>query len=273
MIQKVIDFAVYSSIKIGAALQVSIIQTPQDYYESLQHTISPNIVGAANNLLVSPNAKNLIMLDKKFSYIKDCGDYLEVGALTPSGKLFSYAKKHNLAGFEILSGLPGSIGGIIKMNAGFKEYEIKSTLLGLLSIQKSPTLDFIKADSLQLSYRSSAINQLIFAGIFKKEQGFNPNLVKLFKEMRENQPKDPSFGSCFKNPPNDFAGRLIESVGLKGVPFGANKTLMFSPKHANFLINLGKSSFDEALELILLAKDYVSKKHNITLQNEVQILQ
>ena len=120
MIQKVIDFAVYSSIKIGAALQVSIIQTPQDYYESLQHTISPNIVGAANNLLVSPNAKNLIMLDKKFSYIKDCGDYLEVGALTPSGKLFSYAKKHNLAGFEILSGLPGSIGGIFKIKYGLK---------------------------------------------------------------------------------------------------------------------------------------------------------
>ena len=136
MIQKVIDFAVYSSIKIGAALQVSIIQTPQDYYESLQHTISPNIVGAANNLLVSPNAKNLIMLDKKFSYIKDCGDYLEVGALTPSGKLFSYAKKHNLAGFEILSGLPGSIGGIIKIKSLLKKYEIKSTLLNHLISKK-----------------------------------------------------------------------------------------------------------------------------------------
>ena len=138
------------------------------------------------------------MLDKKFSYIKDCGDYLEVGALTPSGKLFSYAKKHNLAGFEILSGLPGSIGGIIKMNAGLKEYEIKSTLLGILSVQKSPTLDFIKADSLQLSYRSSAINQLIFAGIFKKEQGFNPNLVKLLKKCEKISPKIRVLGAASK---------------------------------------------------------------------------
>lgn len=273
MIQKTLDFSVYSSIKIGPTLQISLIQNPQDYYEILQHTTTPSIIGAANNLLVSPNAKNLIMLDKNFSYIKDCGDFLEVGALTPSGRLFSYAKKHNLADFEILSGLPGSIGGIIKMNAGLKEYEIKSSLLGILSLKNSQSLEFIPAHSLNLSYRSSTIETLIFAGIFKKQSGFNPNLVSLFTKMRSNQPKEPSFGSCFKNPPNDFAGRLIESVGLKGVVFGRNQSLMFSPKHANFLVNLGKTSFDEALELIELARNLVLKQHQIPLQNEVQILQ
>lgn len=272
MIPKNIDFSAYSSIRIGGVLEVSLIQSPQDYYEISQHATPPKIIGAANNLLISPNAKNLIRLDKNFSYIKDCGDFLEVGALTPSGKLFSYAKRHNLAGFEILSKLPGSIGGIIKMNAGLKEYEIKSSLLGILSLKNTHFLEFTPTQSLHLSYRSSAIETLIFAGIFKKQSGFNPELVSLFAKMRENQPKEPSFGSCFKNPKGNFAGRLIEEVGLKGVAFGAKKSLMFSPKHANFLVNLGGASFGEALELIELTKDLVHQKHGIILQNEVQIL-
>ena len=87
------------------------------------------------------------MLDKKFSYIKDCGDYLEVGALTPSGKLFSYAKKHNLAGFEILSGLPGSIGGILKMKSGFKEKKKKNNILDKSTGSKTTYLKYIKTDS------------------------------------------------------------------------------------------------------------------------------
>ncbi|WP_104722311.1 UDP-N-acetylmuramate dehydrogenase [Helicobacter mesocricetorum] len=272
MFQRSIDFSIYSSIKIGTLHTINIIETPQDYFQLLQHS-TPQIIGKANNLLISPLAKNLILLSKNFDYIKDYGDSLEVGALTPSGKLFSYAKKHNLKGFEILGELPGSIGGIIKMNAGLKSYEIKSTLLGILSIKYSPILEFTAVENLHLSYRNSEIHTLIFAGIFKKEEGFNKDLVKVLKTMRNNQPKEPSFGSCFKNPPNNYAGFLIESVGLKGKRFGKSKNLYFSPKHANFLINAGYSSFQEAIELINLAKEKVYKSHNILLQEEVKILQ
>ncbi|MDE5602785.1 MAG: UDP-N-acetylmuramate dehydrogenase, partial [Helicobacter sp.] len=246
--------------------------SPQDYFHLLQHS-TPQIIGKANNLLISPLAKDLILLSKHFDYIKDCGDSLEVGALTPSGKLFSYAKKHNLRGFEILGELPGSIGGIIKMNAGLKEYEIQSILLGILSIKHSYNFEFTAVEDLHLSYRDSKINTLIFAGIFKKEEGFDLDLTKTLKIMRNNQPKESSFGSCFKNPPNNYAGFLIESVGLKGVKFGKNQNLCFSPKHANFLINLGSSSFEEAIELINLAKEKVYKNHNILLQEEVRIIQ
>lgn len=91
-------------------------------------------------------------------------------------------------------------------------------------------------------------------------------------KMRQNQPTEPSFGSCFKNPKGDFAGRLIEAVGLKGVRFGKNKSLCFSEKHANFLVNLGDSTFEEALELIEIAKEKVQKERGIALENEVQIL-
>lgn len=272
MFQKLIDFSKFSSVKIGAEIPLTYIESPQDYQELLEQT-TPQIIGKANNLLISPNAQNLCALSKVFDYIKDLGDCLEVGAATPSGRLFSYAKAHNLGGFEILSKLPGSIGGIIKMNAGLKDYEIKSVLLGILQSDSAFKLSFVDVKNLNLSYRKSEIQGLIFAGIFKKQEGFKQELVESFSKMRQNQPKEPSFGSCFKNPKGDFAGRLIEEVGLKGVRFGKNKSLMFSPKHANFLVNLGDSTFEEALELIDLAEEKVQQTFGIALEREVQIVQ
>lgn len=272
MLQKTINFSHYTSVKIGAILPLSFIESPQDYDTLLQNGAPINIIGKANNLLISPNAKNLIALSKKFDYIKDLGDCLEVGAATPSGRLFSYAKRNNLSGFEILSKLPGSIGGIIKMNAGLKTYAIKDVLEGILMLDSNTKLCFKSVESLGLTYRNSAIFGLIFAGIFKKQPNFNPNLVEAFAKMRQNQPKEPSFGSCFKNPKGDFAGALIEHAGLKGIRFGKNKSLMFSPIHANFLVNLGNSSFEEALELIQLAKEKVYTESKILLEEEVQII-
>ncbi|MDY3113066.1 MAG: UDP-N-acetylmuramate dehydrogenase [Helicobacter sp.] len=270
--QKLIDFSKYTSIKIGTPCAVSIIDSTAAYDTLLQSDKTPQIIGAANNLLISPEAKNLAVLGKEFSYIKDCGDSLEIGAATASGRVFSYAKRHNLGGFEILSKLPGSIGGIIKMNAGLKEYEIKNILSGILVLNKSGKLAFKSVESLALGYRSSNINELIFAGIFKKISGFNENLVESFKALRANQPTEPSFGSTFKNPKGNFAGALIEKAGLKGVLFGKNKSLCFSKKHANFLINLGDSSFYEAVDLIELAKARVLELSGILLENEVQII-
>ncbi|WP_297811297.1 UDP-N-acetylmuramate dehydrogenase [uncultured Helicobacter sp.] len=272
MFSKLIDFSHYTSVRVGTPLPLNYIESPQDYVALLEQTPT-QIIGKANNLLISPNAKNLCTLSKKFDYIKDLGDSLEVGAATPSGKLFSYAKRHNLWGFEILCGLPGSIGGILKMNAGLKAYEIQQVTLGILQLDSKAKLEFKGVKSLGLGYRSSSISGFIFAGIFKKQVGFQQNLVGEFTKMRANQPTEPSFGSCFKNPKGDFAGRLIEQIGLKGVRFGKNKSLCFSPKHANFLINLGDSTFEEVLELIEFAKEKVQKDCGIILENEVQIVQ
>ncbi len=271
MQQRKIDFSVYTSVRIGESHWVSFVESPEDYDALLQGDAF-HIIGRANNLLVAPHTKNLVALSKNFDYIKDCGDFLEIGAATLSGRVFSYAKRQNLRGFEILSQLPGSIGGIIKMNAGLKEYEIKDVLLGILQLTKDGKLDFKSVESLNLGYRSSEICGLIFAGIFKKQEGFRENLVNDFKLMRSNQPTEPSFGSTFKNPKGDFAGRLIEQVGLKGVRFGSKKNLCFSEKHANFLVNYGDSTFDEAVELIELARSRVKQECGILLENEVQIL-
>jgi UDP-N-acetylmuramate dehydrogenase len=91
----------------------------------------------------------------------------------------------------------------------------------------------------------------------------------MFKKMRDNQPLDPSAGSCFVNPEGDAAGRLIQEAGLKGYRIG---DMAFSEKHANFLVNLGKGSFDDALKLIRLAQQKVAEQFDIELEPEILII-
>ncbi|MDR2635504.1 MAG: UDP-N-acetylmuramate dehydrogenase, partial [Campylobacteraceae bacterium] len=121
-----IDFSKFSSIKIGPKVEVleidEVCALPQNLF----------LIGGANNLLVSPNPPPLAMLSKKFDYIFEDKDGVHIGAAMQSGKVLSYAKKHNLHGFELLQKLPGTIGGIVKMNAGLKEFCISDNLINVL---------------------------------------------------------------------------------------------------------------------------------------------
>ncbi|RDU60135.1 UDP-N-acetylmuramate dehydrogenase [Helicobacter marmotae] len=260
MLTKLINFATYSSLKIGAPIDTYLIQTPQD---SL-HASNIRIIGRANNMLISPEAKNLALLDKSFSYIKEEEKYIEVGAATNANGIFRYFKTHNLAGVEFLQALPGSLGGLVKMNAGMKEHEMAQSLH---SINVNGIWHNIH--SFPMAYRNSGIEGIILAARFHKTYGFNHKLLAQCNAMRASHPKEPSCGSCFKNPQGDFAGRLLESVGLKGYSIG---DAAFSQKHANFLINKGKASFEDAISLIELGKKRVFEASGIMLECEVQIL-
>ncbi|BAF70767.1 UDP-N-acetylmuramate dehydrogenase [Nitratiruptor sp. SB155-2] len=256
--KKKIDFAKYSSIKIGPIADVELIEQIDPQFEEYF------LIGGANNLLVSPNPPRLASLSKAFDYIRIDGDKLKIGAATPTGKVVSFCKKHDIGGFEFLSKLPGTIGGAVKMNAGVKEYEIKNLLLGIETAK-----GFLPAKALGLSYRKSSINAIIYEAVFRIEKGYNEALRQKLLSLRSNQPKEPSAGSVFKNPPGEYAGRLIEAVGLKGKRIG---DMAFSPVHANFLINYGKGTFTEAVELITIAKEKVLQKYGIVLEEEVIIV-
>jgi len=255
---KLIDFSTFSSIRCGSPLEVKILEGSE------LPPANATIIGHGNNLLVSPKATNLYMLSKDFSYIKENPKSIEIGAATPSGKIYSYAKKHNIGGLEFLAKLPGSLGGIIYMNAGVKEYEIKSQLLEV-KIDNS----WIAANRLEFSYRKSAITGLIQAAKITHKGPFDQQRSNELQAMRENQPKGFSAGSAFKNPHGDFAGRLIEAVGLKGYCHGG---FCFSSKHANFLINFNNGTFQEAVELLELAKKKVYDSFKIRLQEEIKII-
>ena len=258
VLTKTIDFSKYSSIKIGPIVEVELIEKIQPL---LKDTF---LIGGANNILVSNNPPQLAMLSKKFEYIKLEDNLFTIGAASKSGRIFSFCKKHNIKGFEYLSKLPGTLGGLLKMNAGMKEDEIFNNLL------KIKTIDgYINKEDIKHRYRFTDINTIVYEAVFKIEQGFDAEKLASFSSMRKNQPSLPSAGSAFKNPPNDYAGRLIEAVGLKGYQKGG---ACFSEVHANFLVNEGGASFDDAMFLISLAKEKVFDMFGIRLENEVIIV-
>ncbi len=256
--KKTIDFSKYSSIKCGPVLEVFHITDETDIPED--HTI----IGAANNLLVAPEAKNLMKLSKNFDYIKEDDRTLTIGAATPSGKIVSYCKKHDLGGFEFLASLPGCLGGLLKMNAGLKGWEIFDRLLWLRTRHGC-----VEKEKIPHTYRNAELGGIVFEAVFRKEKGFDTTIVEKLRRLRSNQPKEPSAGSCFKNPAGDYAGRLIEAVGLKGYRRGG---FAFSDKHANFLINAGEGSFADALWLIEEAKRRVAERFGIELVEEIRII-
>ncbi len=273
-----IDFSAYSSLRIGTPLQVSVIEKhtlEQDLFSlgfisDSNQTQATNLIGKANNLLVSPNAKNLALLSKEFVSIDLYEDYLEIGAFTSSSKIYGFCKQQNLGGLEFLCGLPGSLGGIIKMNAGLKGTDGK--IYEIASVLESVNIngEWVDCKDIAFNYRYSGICGCITSAKVKKNKGFNMDLVSGFESIRAKHPKKPSCGSCFKNPQRDFAGRLLESVGLKGFCVGG---VGFSENHANFLVNLGGGTFSQAIELINLAKRRVFEEFGIALECEVQIIE
>jgi len=254
---KTIDFKKYTSINIGGKYKVKVIDQIDDYN-------GYKIIGKGNNLLISNTPPKMAILGEEFDYILQKSGKLIVGAATTSGKLLTYCKKNNIANFELLAKLPGNMGGLVKMNAGLKKWEIFNHLYSITTQD-----GILLKQDIEYTYRDTKIDGIIFEIIFNIELGFDINLQKEFISMRDNQPNLPSAGSCFKNPKEHSAGYLIEKVGLKGYSIGG---MAFSSLHANFLVNMGGGTFDEATKLIKLATQRVKDEFNILLELEIQIL-
>jgi UDP-N-acetylmuramate dehydrogenase len=156
------------------------------------------------------------------------------------------------------------MGGLVYMNAGLKEHEIFNHIISIKTCA-----GFKPKDAIEFGYRYTNIYEPILEVTLALSFGFDENKVSLFKNMRSNQPSTPSAGSCFKNPPGDYAGRLIEEAGLKGVRVG---DMEFSTQHANFLVNHENGKFEDAIYLILEAQKRVFEKFDIWLECEIAVL-
>ncbi len=255
---KSINFSKFSSINIGETIEVALLENPTDFSDDYY------LIGSCNNILMGQNPPKLMKLSKIYDYIRIDENTLKIGGATPSGRIASFCKKHNIANFEFVSHLPGTLGGLVYMNAGLKEYEIFNNLLRI-----STTNGILQKSDINFGYRFTNIKEPILEASFTLEYGFDETKVNLFKEMRSNQPTKPSAGSCFKNPKNDYAGRLIEAVGLKGKRVGG---MEFSKVHANFLLNSGGGTFKDAISLIQEAQKRVYKEFYIWLECEIVIL-
>lgn len=256
-----IDFAKYSSVRIGGTYEVAVLDERAEF--------NAFIIGGANNLLVSPAPKTLGILGKNFDFIEILEQnaefcVLEIGCATRASKIHSFCKERNLGGLEFLRKIPGLLGGLLKMNAGLKDECISANLLSV-NLAKNELL----REEIAFSYRFCPINETMFSAKFRLKFGFDAQKDELLKSARSNQPSGASFGSIFKNPKGDFAGRLVEAVGLKGLKKGG---AMISDKHANFLINVKNASFEDAIYLIELAEKRVFDEFGLHLEREVVVI-
>ncbi len=204
---------------------------------------------------------------------------VKAGAGCALGKLVSWCGGQGLAGLEFLVGIPGSVGGAVRMNAGAWGQETGAWLAAVELLDKEGNIRQIAAAELRLSYRDLSLadgelNGIVTAAWFRlhidQTENIRSRCAAYLEKRKGKQPAGvASAGSFFKNPPGDFAGRLIEAAGLKGALCGG---AMISPVHANFLVNTGGATVSDILALAEQAQAEVFARFGIRLEPEVKII-
>ncbi len=236
------------------------------------------IIGSGSNILFRDKGFNgiIMKLGKGFNDIKIFEDEIKVGASILDVNLSRFAKKNLINNFEFLSGIPGTIGGAVKMNAGCFGNETKNILKRIEIINTAGNIKEINTKKLNLQYRSSdlkdsdIVTNATFEITYGSKDEINKKIEKIKFQREKKQPlKEKTSGSTFKNPPNNYAAKLIESSGCKGLVVGDAQV---SLKHANFLINMGKATSTDIEELGKIIKEKVFQKFNIILDWEIKII-
>ncbi len=192
------------------------------------------------------------------------------------GLLIKKAINNNLEGLEYLYGIPGTLGGALFGNAGAYNHTIYDYLESI-NVLRNNELITLKKEDIKIAYRYTEFkdnNDIIISATFKLNKNYNVDIQDIIKEIsdkrKNNLPLEfKNAGSVFKNPENDYAGRLIESVGLKG--FRVNDA-QISLKHANFIVNLGNMKGSDIRELINIVKEKVYNEYKIKLELEQIII-
>lgn len=237
------------------------------------------ILGNGSNILVGDKGIRgaVVCFNKKMSCIEAVGDEIYASAGAILSAVSAKAAKAGLAGTEFASGIPGSVGGAIYMNAGAYNYEIKDIVKSVRYIDSDGNIFELKKDACGFAYRRSvfADNGYVILGCtFGLKKGSTEEIraqIKAFTQRRvSKQPLEmPSAGSTFKRPDGYFAGALIEAAGLKGKRIGGAEV---STKHAGFLVNSGNATARDVLELIEYVKTEVYKNSGVMLEPEVKLV-
>jgi UDP-N-acetylmuramate dehydrogenase len=235
------------------------------------------VLGRGTNILVSDSGWPgfVINLSASFSAIEWENNRVTAqgGALLDAVVRESVSR--GLRGMEDLSGIPGTVGGAVAMNAGAFSACVADTLheATLLDMDNN-RIDTIGNRGLGFGYRTSLAQKkkhIVLRAVFELQQGVAADLEKVRRAVldkrKEKQPIDlPNCGSVFKRPPGGFAGALIEKAGLKGRRYG---NAQISPKHANFIVNLGGGTAAEVRHLVVLAQKQVYEQSGVLLEPEV----
>jgi UDP-N-acetylmuramate dehydrogenase len=237
------------------------------------------VIGKGSNLLVSDEGFRGAVL--RLSGTFDSATFGENGAVVGAGfsliTLSLQAAKHGFSGLEFASGIPGTVGGAVRMNAGAHGSDISKILSQVLVMNEHGELVTLQAKDLSFDYRHSVIQHklwIVLEATFSLCPGKRSVIsekTKMFKEKRvRTQPlKQQSCGSVFRNPLPLFAAALIECMGLKGYSVGGAK---FSEIHANFIVNTGGATARDVMALIKLAQERAIQEHGVHLKPEVEFV-
>jgi UDP-N-acetylmuramate dehydrogenase len=278
-----VTMAGHTSLRIGgpvscllrpldlAGLQTAVQVLNQNHYPYF-------ILGRGTNLLVRDAGMRAvaISLEEGFSQMECLDGRVRAGAGLRLTRLLRFCLQQSLSGLEFIAGIPGSVGGALRMNAGTRAGEMADVCDAVQLVLSDGALLRLGRAKLLFSYRrlelppAAVVVEAEFLLTPGSREQIRQRIRTLLKARKEKQPwRLPSAGSVFRNPPGDFAGRLIEAVGLKGVRIG---DAQISPKHANFIVNRGQARFKDILALIHLAQEKVAREFGVHLELEIEIV-
>jgi len=280
-----VDLAGYTTYKIKCIGRVLVIPNDIEGLKKLiiyikNNNIKYKILGNGSNLIFTNTVYDgiLIKLDNLNNLDID-GNIVTVGAGYNFMKLALKCSTNGLSGLEFATGIPGSVGGSVYMNAGAYNSDVSCVLESALVL--TPELEIVQFNNgdFKFSYRSSFLqankDYICLSVRFKLEYGDKDEIMSLVSKRRDrriaSQPLEyPSAGSVFRNPDGDYAGRLIEEIGYKGKIIGGAQV---SEKHANFIINIGGATGHDVCALISDIKSNIKEKYNIDLKVEQEFVE
>ncbi len=272
----------YTSFKTGGVAEIfaepgniSELRKVLQFCENEQKRIF--IFGNGSNILVDDKGVQGVLIHLggvDFKEVKRDGKYIFSKAGVKLPRLIRKSASWGLGGLEVLAGIPGTVGGAVKMNAGGKYGDISETISSVTTMTFDGEIKNISRKDIEFTYRGCNLNRQIVIEVefLLKESGKEEILERMdeiYKGKKRKQPLSTfSAGCIFKNTPHFKAGELIEKAGLKGKKVGG---AIVSKKHANFIVNTENATSDDILKLIEIIKETIRKKYNISLETEIQI--
>ena len=280
-----VDMKEYTSFRAGGKADLMLIpETAEELKHALRETAESGtdfvLLGNGSNTLVRDEGFHgtIIHLGTGFSAVEKKGNRLRCGAAALMSAVADAAMKYGLSGFENISGIPGSIGGAVFMDAGAYGTEIRDVIVSAEVVRRDGSdIYTVTVDDMDLSYRHSQFQEtgdVVISIEIELEPADPQEISKKMKEMTEKrnsrQPLQyPSAGSLFKRPEGYFAGKLIQDAGLKGVTIGGAQV---SEQHAGFIINRGGATASDIIDLMHLVQNAVYDQFGVKLEPEVRII-
>ncbi|WP_071396945.1 UDP-N-acetylmuramate dehydrogenase [Bacillus tuaregi] len=275
----------HTTIKIGGPADLFIEPESIESLEAAlklirKYQVSWRAIGRGSNLLVSDGGIEgvVIKLGNGLDHLVVKDGILTVGAGYPLVSLAMKISRQGLSGLEFASGIPGSVGGAVYMNAGAHGSDISKILTEAHILFEDGTMKWLSNEEMEFSYRTSVLQKkrpgIVLEARFKLVEGEKETIVGVMQKnkdyRKETQPWNyPCAGSIFRNPLPNYAGKLVEEAGLKGYQMGGAQ---ISGMHGNFIVNAGNATAKDVLNLIEHVKQTVFKLYQIEMETEVEII-